>query len=181
MEKVQLEKLKYPIGKFESPKQISKENINDWIETIALFPETLKQSLATIRPEQLQWRYRPEGWMIKQVVHHCADSHMNSFIRFKWALTENEPTIKAYDEVAWAKLEDSLSDDLEESIKLLEGLHARWARLLHSLSDEDLNKTFIHPANKASINLKTNVGLYAWHGAHHLAHIRQALQADFKY
>ncbi|MGY3211210.1 YfiT family bacillithiol transferase [Mucilaginibacter sp. HD30] len=117
----------------------------------------------------------PGGWTIRQVVHHVADSHLNSIIRFKWAMTEDNPTIKAYHEDLWAKLAD-YKLPIEPSLIMLEGIHARLTALLDSFTDEDFNRTFIHPESGATILLKRNLALYSWHGRHHLAHIAQAKQ-----
>ncbi len=172
----QLGMLKYPIGKFQKPQQISKLQLIQWIGIISQFPEQIEAQVQPLTKEELSWRYRPEGWTIKQVVHHCADSHINSFIRFKWALTEDNPIIKAYDEVLWADLSDGNDDDLSGSMLLLKGLHYKWVKLLNSLSEIELERIFIHPTNKKSYNLKTNIGIYAWHCQHHLEHIRQAIR-----
>lgn len=121
---------------------------------------------------ELQQTYRPNGWTIAQVVNECADSHMNSFVRFKLALTEDIPTIKPYFENLWAELPDSRNYPIEDALKILEGLHTKWVFLLKSLTDDELNKEFIHPDSSDKISLKTNIGIYAWHGEHHLAHIQ---------
>jgi len=121
---------------------------------------------------QLDTAYRPGGWTVRQVVHHCADSHMNSFIRFKLALTEENPTIKPYHEDKWAEMADAKNLPIEPSLKILEGLHDRWAILIKSLSDQDLQKTFYHPANQKTITLATTIALYAWHSRHHLEHVK---------
>lgn len=167
--------LKYPIGKFIKPERINDHTIRQWIGDIEQFPKSLATLVAPLSTEQLNWRYRPEGWMIKQVVHHCADSHINSLIRFKLALTEDAPTIRPYFEDRWAELVDSLDDDLNDSLLLIKGLHSKWVTLLNSLSEQDLDKTFIHPEHGKSFTLRENIGIYAWHCNHHLGHVRQAL------
>lgn len=177
----EFEKLKYPIGQFEKPESISQNMIALWVNDISLFPLKMKQCLKEATSVQLSWKYRPEGWTIKQLVHHCADSHMNAFIRFKLALTEDSPTIKPYDEDQWANLADGNMDDVQVSLNLLSGLHARWEALLKSLSEEDLKKTFTHPEHGRKIALDENTGLYAWHCNHHLAHVKQALYCEGKY
>ena len=169
-----LEKLKYPIGKFVCPAKITFQDINNWIEIIEEFPAKLKKEVVGLYELDLQKRYRPEGWTIAQVVHHCVDSHMNSFIRFKLALTEDTPIIKIYYEDRWAELYDSKNYPIDDALKILEGLHAKWVYLLRSLSDEELNKEFIHPESDEKVSLKTNLGIYAWHCQHHLAHIVNA-------
>jgi len=171
-----LEKLKYPIGPFKEPKEIERKTLQTWIESIATFPQKVKELTDGLSSKQLNWRYRPDGWSIKQVVHHCADSHMNAIIRFKLALTEDTPSIKPYFEDRWANLIDSMDEDITYSIKLLTGLHYRWALLLKSLSKEELKRKFYHPEHRRESNLEETIGLYAWHCEHHLAHIRQALK-----
>ncbi len=173
---MEIEKLKYPIGKFINPKIISEQTIKKWIDEIERFPHSIENLTKNLNAEQLNWRYRPDGWTIKQVVHHCADSHMNSIIRFKLALTEDSPEIRPYYEDRWAELPDSLEEYLSDSLVLLNGLHKKWVTLLRSLSKNDLNKEFIHPEHGTRFTLKENIGIYAWHSNHHLAHIKQALK-----
>ena len=125
--------------------------------------------------EALQWTYRPKGWTIKQVVHHCSDSHMNSIIRFKLALTEDSPTIRPYYEDRWANLIDGNDDNLEDTLVLLKGLHAKLGKLLRHISDVDMSREFIHPEHGKRFRLDETIGIYAWHCMHHLAHIKQAI------
>ncbi len=172
--KDQLENLKYPIGKFAKPENIDITIIKSWINTIMRFPEYLKNELKKLNEKDLEQTYRPNGWTIRQLVHHCADSHMNSFIRFKLALTEDTPTIKPYLEDKWALLADSVNMPIESSIKILEGLHQRWATLLASLSREEMKKEFKNPETGNLLNIETAIGIYAWHCNHHLAHIINA-------
>ncbi|TCN53976.1 putative metal-dependent hydrolase [Flavobacterium circumlabens] len=171
MENSDLEKLKYPIGKFIAPSAYSKEYLSGKMEEIAQFPEKLKQETFSLSDEQLDTPYRPGGWTVRQVIHHCAESHMNCFIRIKWALTENNPVIKAYDEVLWSALQDNLAMPIQPTLYLLEGLHLRLAYLLKSLSETDLERSFIHPESNSEIKIKQMIATYAWHGNHHLAHI----------
>ena len=178
---IEIEKLKFPIGKFIKPDPITPHHLKEWISDIEQFPERLKVLVAGLTEEQLNWIYRPGGWMIKQVVHHCADSHMNSFIRFKLVLTEDYPTIKPYMEHLWANLPDTLAVPITESIVILEGLHVRWSILLKSLDSNDLKRKFVHPEYETEYSLAENIGIYAWHGNHHLAHIQQAIEAKGKY
>jgi hypothetical protein len=168
------DKLRYPVGKFHQVGDIDKQQINDWIKIIEEFPGKLNDEVGKLSVGDLEKQYRPNGWTIRQVVNHCADSHMNSLIRFKLALTEETPTIKPYHENLWAELSDTKSFPIESSLKILEGLHARWINLLKSLSDQDLEKQFKHPETNALISLKTNIGIYAWHCEHHLAHVKIA-------
>ena len=176
-----LENLKYPIGKFIKPESISESQILEWIDTIESLPEVLSKLTKDLSVEQLNWPYRPEGWNIKQVVHHLADSHMNSMIRFKWTLTEDTPTIKAYHEDRWAKLKDDNDNNLSHTQSLLKGLHAKLGILLRSLTKEDLKREFIHPEHCKHISLEETIGIYAWHSKHHLAHIEQALKYKGKF
>jgi hypothetical protein len=170
-----IENLKFPIGHFQKPTVITENEIKTWIETIEKFPLKLKSVTQKLPSKELNWHYRPEGWTIKQVVHHCADSHMNSFIRFKLALTEDIPTIKPYEEADWALLVDGNSDDLTASIQIIEGVHARWTLLVKSFTHLEFGKQFLHPASGKTVALDEALGLYAWHCNHHLAHIEQGL------
>ncbi|MEJ5961514.1 YfiT family bacillithiol transferase [Pedobacter immunditicola] len=174
-----IEKLKYPIGKFQKPEHIDKKQIEDWIMIIEEFPKKLSNEVKNLTEKDFEKQYRPSGWTIKQVVNHCADSHMNSFIRFKLALTEDTPTIKPYFENSWAELSDSKNFPVESSLKILEGLHERWIMLLKNLSDKDLERQFKHPETSELISLKTNIGIYAWHCEHHLAHVKNANNASY--
>ncbi|MCW2120123.1 YfiT family bacillithiol transferase [Flavobacterium sp. 7A] len=166
-----LEKLKYPIGHFLQPEEITSLILSNWIEDIARFPENLSNEVAHLSAEQLDTPYRPDGWTIRQVVHHCADSHMNSLTRFKLALTEDSPFIKPYHEERWAELEDSKNFPIQSSLQMLIGIHARWTALLKELSVTDLKRDFVHPEHGKSFLLDENIGVYAWHCNHHLAHI----------
>ena len=173
-----LEQLKYPAGKFVKPESITKEIIDSAISEIENFPSLVKFEIQNLEEKDLQLRYRPEGWTITQVVHHCADSHINSYMRFKLALTENVPTIKPYEESLWAELPDNNLSPFV-SLKLLDALHEKWVYIIKSLSEEDLNKEFIHPDQSEKISLKENISIYSWHCRHHLAHIKQAKELRF--
>jgi len=164
------EKLKYPIGKFEKPINMTEEQKKDWINQISHFPTKLKNVVIQLSEEQLNCPYREGGWTVKQVVHHLADSHVNAVTRFKLALTENEPTIKPYDEAAWANLPD-VNGDISSSLAILEGLHNRWTNLLRSINNDEFNRTFFHPESNEYVPLYCALGTYAWHGEHHLNHI----------
>ena len=170
-----VEILKYPIGKFVKPDVISTDQIDKWISDIELFPSQIKDLVEDLTEVELQWIYRPEGWTIRQVVHHCADSHMNAFIRFKLCLTEDTPIIKPYLQAKWAEFQDASDNTITDSLKILEGLHSRWTIILKFLNNDDLNKGFIHPEYDKKILIVENICLYAWHCNHHLAHIKQAL------
>jgi uncharacterized damage-inducible protein DinB len=166
-----IEALKFPIGQFIPPKEITTAILEGYITDIATFPERLKKEVKNLTDEQLDTPYRTNGWTIRQVVNHCADSHMNSFTRFKLALTEDKPTIKPYYEERWAELDDSKNMPIRPALLMLEGIHQRWTILLKSLSKEQLKRSFIHPEHGKEIFLKENIGIYAWHSNHHLAHI----------
>jgi len=174
-----LEALKFPIGKFLKPDLITKEIIVSAIFQIENFPTLVKTEIQNLDENDLQLKYRQNGWTISQVVHHCADSHINSYVRFKLALTENLPTIKPYEESLWTELPDSNLSPFV-SLKLLEALHERWVFILKSLSEDALNKEFIHPEQAERISLKENILIYSWHCRHHLAHIRQAKELKFE-
>ncbi|KGO05411.1 MULTISPECIES: YfiT family bacillithiol transferase [Dokdonia] len=166
-----MEKLRYPIGKYSMPTDISNEKLTEWINILEVMPAQLRDMTSEMSDEQLNTPYRPEGWNVRQVVHHLADSHHNSYTRFKWALTEENPVIKPYDENAWTALPDLEGMPVEWSLRHLEVVHYKLVRLLRTLTDEQLSKTFIHPAGDKTYNLKQNVGQYAWHSMHHYMHI----------
>ena len=171
-----LENLKFPIGSFEMPKEISAPQLKNWIQEIEQLPEKLEVITTSISVEELNYVYRPDGWNIKQVIHHLADSHINSFVRFKLTLTEEIPTIRPYQEHLWAELIDGKSDDIESSMLILKGIHTKWTLLLNNLTTEQLGRKYYHPENKKEHSLIEAIALYAWHGNHHLAHIKQALE-----
>ena len=161
--------LQYPVGKFQWPGPISGGERNALIDEIAATPAKVRAAVAGLSDAQLDKPYRSGGWTARQVVHHMADSHMNSYIRTKLALTESEPTIKPYEQDLWATLPDSTLP-VEVSLNILDGLHQRWVVLLRSLSEEDFARPFVHPEFGPMI-LDKNVALYAWHGRHHTGHI----------
>lgn len=167
-----IEKLKYPIGKYEAPEVITPVHINQWIKEIISYPQRLKQVLANISSEQLAQPYRPNGWTGLQVIHHLADSHMNAYIRFHLTLTEDTPTIKPYMEDRWANLGYIKDTPIVLSLELLKNLHARWAILLNALTEEDFKREYHHPQYNYTVPLDKVLGLYAWHGNHHLHHIK---------
>ncbi len=175
-----IESLKYPAGKLTIPAEISEAKIKEYIATITEFPERVKSEIKDLTDEELSsYHYRPGGWNIKQVLNHCIDSHMNSFIRFKLALTEENPIIRPYDETAWAELPDTLLYDVAESIQLLQSIHKRWVFLLNSLTTEEFTKTFVHPDGNEVISLKENLCIYAWHSENHFLHIANAKKLKF--
>lgn len=181
MTEAELTKLKFPVGEFQKPEQISDKHLDSWIKDIQSFPASVGGLLDGLTLEGLSWKYRPGGWSIKQVVHHCSDSHINSLMRFKLALTEEVPTIRPYYEDRWAELVDGVDDDLEDTMLLLWGLHGKWVKLLKSLTPDDLKREFIHPDSGRHISVAENIGIYAWHCRHHLAHVQQAIAAAGKY
>ncbi|MFN8415619.1 MAG: putative metal-dependent hydrolase [Cytophagaceae bacterium] len=168
-----IETLRFPIGKFEKPAVITKELLEKWITEISTFPERIAKEVKHLSDEQLDTTYRPEGWTIRQVVHHCADSHMNSFTRLKLTLTEDQPTIKPYYEERWAELPDSKTLSITPSLLMIEAIHHRWVVLLKSLKVEQLEGVFIHPEHGRMFRVDENMGVYAWHCNHHLAHITE--------
>jgi hypothetical protein len=162
--------LRYPIGPFTWNGPNSSEQRTQFIDDIAATPQELRSAVAGLNEIQLNTPYRDGGWTVRQVVHHVPDSHINSYIRFKFALTEHEPTIKPYDESTWAELIDAKTAPIEHSLNLLEGLHYRWTMLLRSLTDDDVRRKFNHP-ELGIVTIDRYIALYAWHGKHHVAHI----------
>jgi uncharacterized damage-inducible protein DinB len=162
--------LRYPVGKFQFPASISDSDRQLFIEQIAETPANLRAALDGLTEHQMDTPYRPGGWTVRQVVHHLPDSHLNSYIRFRWALTEDDPAVKGYDEARWAELPDARTGPVEMSLKLLDALHVRWTALLRSLSKQDLARTFRH-SELGPVPLDGALALYAWHGRHHVAHI----------
>lgn len=165
-----MEDLRYPIGEFQMDKNITSEKRQQWIQEMADAPSQLRKAVQDLNDEQLDTRYRPGGWTVRQVVHHVPDSHMNSYIRYKWALTEDVPMIRTYFEDRWAELHDAKDIPIEVSLKLLEALHDRYLQSLHSLSETDFKRKFQHP-DWGTIDIDTHISIYAWHGKHHVAHI----------
>lgn len=162
--------LRYPVGKFTLRDALTPAQRAEAIRQIAATPKSLRDAVAGFSREQFNTPYRPGGWTVRQVVHHLPDSHMNSYIRLKLALTENEPTIKTYEENLWAELADSRDTPIEVSLTLLEALHERWGVLLRSMRAEDFSRRMRHPTH-GTITVDHLVNLYAWHGRHHVAHI----------
>ena len=160
--------LSYPIGRFQSGRQNRKLVLLDIADT----PGRIRDAVEGLTDKQLDTPYRPGGWTVRQVVHHLADSHMHSYIRTKFALTLNEPTIMPYDENLWASMKDAKSGPLEPSLLLLDGLHARWTQLLESMTETEWRRTFNHP-ERGLLPLEMNIEIYAWHGRHHTAHITE--------
>jgi len=163
--------LRYPLGRFQPPVSITAQDRAAWMRDIDGLPQELRKAIAGLTETQLDTAYRPGGWTVRQLVHHLADSHMNSYVRFRLAMTEEAPTIKPYNEAAWAELADSKVARAEVSLHLIEALHARWMMLLRSFKSADLARTFVHP-EQGEMSLDWALGLYAWHGRHHVAHIK---------
>jgi len=162
--------LRYPIGRFDFARPVAPEARPELIGQIAAATARFREAVRGLTAEQLDTPYRPDGWTVRQVVHHVADSHMNSYIRFRLALTETNPPAKGYDQATWAELPDARTAPVETSLQLLEGLHPRWVSLLGSMADEDFSRGFVH-SELGLVRLDTNLALYAWHGRHHAAHI----------
>jgi hypothetical protein len=162
--------LRYPIGELEWKSVLTTDERRTAIEQIAQTPARLREAVAGLTKEQLETPYRPGGWTVRQVVHHLPDSHMHAFLRFKLALTENEPTIKPYDEARSAELTDSRELPADVSLVLLDALHTRWASLLHGMRPEEFARRLNHPEH-GMLTLDALTGCYAWHGCHHVAHI----------
>ena len=166
-----IEELKFPIGQFVKPEKIKTEISKAYITDIATFPERLKKEVEQLTDLQLDTPYRTDGWTIRQVINHCADSHMNSLTRFKLALTEDKPIIKPYYEERWAELAYSKTMPIGPALNMLDGIHQRWTVLLNNLTNEQLERSFIHPERGKEFRLDENIGIYAWHCNHHLSHI----------
>lgn len=165
------ENLSYPIGKFQ-PIEVTEDLRSQFIGTIEGLPKKLREAVAGLSEEQLETAYRPDGWTVKQVVHHVADSHANSFIRFKLGITEDVPAIKPYMEDKWAELADSKHAPIELSLSMIDGLHARWGLILNAMSAEDFERNLFHPEH-GEVSLNYMLSLYDWHCRHHLAHITE--------
>jgi uncharacterized damage-inducible protein DinB len=162
---------RYPVGRFEFDGRTSAQLRKQWIAEIAAAPSALRAAVSGLTPPQLDTPYREQGWTIRQVVHHVPDSHLNAYIRIKLALTEDEPTIKPYEQDRWAELPDVRATPVETSLTLLECLHRRWVLLLRELEPGDFARRFRHPEQGRSIGLDEVLAMYAWHGRHHVAQI----------
>ena len=169
-----MENLKYPIGKFDNTKDYPYESLSGAINYLEDFPKILRELVTGLPDVILDTPYRPEGWTVRQVVHHVADSHANMYIRVKCALTEENPTIKGYSEGDWANLHDSKLP-IESSLKIIEGLHERLVFIFKNLKQEDFEKTFYHNGYQRTYILRNVIALYRWHSEHHLEHIKLAM------
>ena len=167
-----LDDLRFPVGKFHHEGSVNDQQKQAFLDEIEQTPAKLRAAVGGLSDSQLDTPYRPDGWTVRQVVHHVPDSHLNSYVRFKLALTEDEPTIKTYAEDRWAELSDTKATPIEVSLVLLESLHHRWVRLLRSLTPEQWKRRFRHP-ELGPMTLEKTLALYAWHGRHHVAHITE--------
>lgn len=167
---------RFPIGQYAHEGEITAAQIQEWIARIESLPGRMREVVEGLSDDQFAFRYRDGGWTIRQVVHHVPDSHLNAYVRFKWTLTEDEPRIKGYHEDRWAELGDGPAVDAATNLDFLELLHRKWVALVRSMSREDLARRFVHPETETSIELAWMLGMYAWHGDHHLAHVRAALE-----
>ncbi len=172
-----LEQLQYPIGRFEVPSEISEEQLQEAMTILEIFPLQLRELTSTLSEVNLEKTYREGSWTIRQIVHHLADSHHNSYLRYKWALTEDNPLVKVYDQDAWAELKDSKTAPVAWSLTHIEVVHQKIVHLLKMLSEDQWNRTFRHPVSKEVTSLKLNTLRYAWHSMHHYMHIKTALNS----
>lgn len=165
-----MENLSYPIGKYEA-QPFSEKQLQQWLIDIQFLPQHLENAVLNLDEAQLDTPYRPDGWTVKQLIHHVADSHMNAYIRFKLGLTEQNPTIKPYEEKLWAEMADTKNLPINVSLTLLHSLHARWVEVLKSIEDAQWERTVVHPEHGRQMTLWFLLGMYAWHSRHHTAHI----------
>lgn len=166
---MQEERPNNPVGPFEPIDEVSDATRNEWIASISALPRQLRAAVDGLAQAELDTKYR--NWTVRQIVHHIADSHVNSYIRFKWTLTEETPTIKAYDEGLWSDLVESRTGDVGASLAMLDGLHSRWVQLMKSLTATDWDRSFVHPETQSSNTLISATSYYAWHGRHHTGQI----------
>jgi hypothetical protein len=171
-----LEKLKYPTGTYQVPPIIDEDDLKRWISDLAILPQQIIEITKNLSEQQLEIPYRPYGWTVRQVVHHLADSHINAYTRVHLTLTETRPEVRPYDEVKWAELSVAKTGDIQLSIEILKAIHQRLVSLLETLSFDDFQRTYYHPAVGKEFTLAYLVGNYAWHGKHHLAHINLTLK-----
>jgi hypothetical protein len=176
MTKSALQALRYPIGELPSPLTFNELELKNWISDIEKLPAQLRTAVQNLTPAQLDTPYRPEGWTVRQVVHHVSDSHINAFVRLKLALTEANPTIRPYEEQLWAELPDSAME-IEVSLRIIENLHVKMVKILRGPSI-DFDRTFYHPGSKKTFKIGTLAAMYSWHGQHHLAHIENLAKRE---
>jgi hypothetical protein len=173
-----IEFLKYPIGKFQLTESLDSSSVKYAIDVIRNFPQLIFSVVSPLSIQELDTPYRPGGWTVRQLIHHCADSHINAYIRFKLALTEENPVIKPYDEAAWANLQDAKLP-IESSLQIIKAVHLKWTVLLESMKPEDFERTYYHPEKKKSQNLAEVTQLYSWHSQHHFAHVQHLILRNF--
>ncbi|MBM1106369.1 putative metal-dependent hydrolase [Aurantibacter crassamenti] len=178
MDKNDLEKLKYPIGTFKLQDNLTDAFVDSCITELAEYPKKLAELVEGLTEDQLNTPYRPEGWTVRQLVHHIADSHHHSYTRFKWALTENKAVIKAYEEKEWSKLIDANTAPIQLSLTYLSALHAKIVYLLRSLSSVEMQYCYTHPENNTEVTVQENICKYAWHGRHHYSHIENLIKRE---
>ncbi len=171
-----LDPIRYPIGQYTAPTNLSREQRSHHIQTIQEFPDRLSDLVRLSGESALGVSYRPGGWTLLQIVHHCADSHMNAYIRHKLTATEDNPTVKPYEENDWARLPDASTLPPDASLRLLEGLYSRWAAFLRSVPEPDWQRTFYHPETQKTVPLFESLAHYAWHCEHHLGHVRGCIE-----
>ncbi len=176
---IDIESLKYPVGKWAKPSVYEADQIKLWIDEIRHFPDQFSTQLRDLPENFYSHRYRPEGWTLRQLAHHVVDSHLNAYIRHKLAYTESEPRITPYLEGLWAELEDVKTVPIKNSLQLLHDLHLRWTVFLDSLDPSDLQKGFYHPEHERLISIQESISMYAWHCRHHLAHAQLAHKNPF--
>lgn len=169
---------RYPIGEWSPPDLVGSEEIDGLIERLESLPVRMRSTVSTLSPEQLDQTYRPGGWTLRQVVHHVPESHMNAFVRWKWALTEDNPRIKGYDEKGWAETPEISRLPVETSLTMLDAVHGKWLALIHALDRDRLWDTTLQHHEYGRVDLATMLSLYAWHGDHHLAHITTAIASS---
>jgi len=169
--------LQYPIGLYEPVDQQTKKQLEAWIDELALIPQKYEEAVVPLTNDQLDTPYRPGGWTVRQLIHHVADSHLNAYLRFKLALTEETPHIRPYDQEAFASLPDSKAS-ISLSLPLISSLHRRWVTLLREMTEEDFNAAYYHPADQQTVSLYDATGMYVWHSQHHLAHITELIKRN---
>ena len=172
MDQNELEQLRFPVGRFQWIEEISASQRTELIAVLRQFPEQLKKVVENFEAADFKNTYRPDGWTAAQVIHHLADSHMHSYLRFKHTYTEDTPTITPYDEGAWSCLSDGSDHDVQASLKILEGVHHRWCQFLDAFTTEDFDRKYYHPQLKIYFSLNQALALYAWHCKHHLEHVK---------